>query len=226
MAAATRPRPRAAAAARWQRAERAPRQERILCEQVLLSHEHVAGLQRGPSELLDTVRMLCKQVLSNEQVGRAGGSLRASFSTRSASYASKSSSPTSMLVVLGLQRGPSELLDTVRMLCKQVLSNEQVGRAGGSLGRPARCVVECQVWGARGARFRRDVMYCMLPRRTHLSLTFRLISRLHRRDDRDPIPNSDQVHYLLTVHHLVGKLHLSERLLDRSTPNVGDARLY
>jgi len=75
MAAATRPRPRAAAAARWQRAERAPRQERILCEQVLLSHEHVAGLQRGPSELLDTVRMLCKQVLSNEQVGRAGGSL-------------------------------------------------------------------------------------------------------------------------------------------------------
>jgi len=82
------------------------------------------------------------------------------------------------------------------------------------------------VWGARGARFRRDVMYCMLPRRTHLSLTFRLISRLHRRDDRDPIPNSDQVHYLLTVHHLVGKLHLSERLLDRSTPNVGDARLY
>jgi hypothetical protein len=145
MAAATRRRPRAAAAARWQRAERAPRQERILCEQVLLSHEHVAGLQRGPSELLDTVRMLCKQVLSNEQqqVGRAGGSLRASFSTRSASYASKSSSPTSMLVVLGLQRGPSELLDTVRMLCKQVLSNEQVGRAGGSLGRPARCSVKC-----------------------------------------------------------------------------------
>ena len=80
----------------------------------------------------------------------------------------------------------------------------------------------------------------MLPRRTHLSLTIGIFCvfvthppniqadpvGLHRRDDRDPIPNSDQVHYLLTVQHLVGKLHLSERILDRSTTNVGDARLH